>query len=262
MRLKEMTKHALAIAACSAILFAATTATAAAIDDDNAGRPVYADGWQNFDDGSTNPDGLGGWVLGGGATDPGTIGIASSAGLGGGSGAIDSAGVAFKVHDPTGGFVDLFRFFDPAGLDAGETFSLDMAVNYRGGYKGIDLRSDSGDATIFNFNIGGDDYAVSQAASGNGSIGNAYSNDTVFHLEFSQTSLVGGTWSITRSGGVADYDTGTYTGRARSFKLYSGDQGSFGEDALYVNNLQIIPEPSALLLTMLAGVAACSRRRR
>ncbi len=236
------------------------TTQAAVIDSDDASAAVYADGWDNFDDGSINTDGLGGWVLGGAAVDGTTIDITSSLGLGGGSGAIDSAGVSFKIHDASGGFVDLFRFIDPAGLNAGETLALDIAVNYRGGYKGIDLRSDAGDATIFNFNIGGDDYAVSQAATGNGSIGNDYSNDTVFHIEFTQTSLVGGTWSITRSGGIADYDTGTYTGRAKSFKLYSGSQGSFGEDAMYVNNLVITPEPASIALLGLGALAMLKRR--
>jgi hypothetical protein len=248
----------LCVASLGAV-FAAGTDQAAGFDSDDASAPVYADGWDNFDDGSVNPNGLGGWVLGGGAVDGTTIDITSSSGLGGG-GAIDSAGVAFKLHDPSGGFVDVFRFFDPAGLDAGETFSIDMAVNFRGGFKGIDLRSDAGDATIFNFNIGGDDYSVSQAATGNGSIGNAYSSDTVFHLEFTQTSLAGGAWSITRNGGVADFDTGTYTGRAKSFKLYSGSQGGFGEDALYVNNLAITPEPASLALMALGGMALLKRR--
>ncbi len=242
------------------VLLSAATTQAAGIDSDNASAAVYADGWDQYDDGSVNPNGLGGWVLGGNAIDGSTIDITSSISLGSGSGSIDSADVAFKIHDTTGGFVDLFRFFDPAGLDAGETFSIDMAVNYRGGYKGIDLRSDVGDATIFNFNIGGDDYAVSQALTGNGSIGNAYSNDTVFHLEFTQTTLAGGTWAITRSGGVSDYDSGTYTGRAKSFKLYSGSQGTLNEDALFVNNLAIIPEPASLALLGIGGLAMLKRR--
>ena len=242
------------------VLLMAGVSRAAGIDYDDAGAAAYADGWDQYDDGSVNPNGLGGWVLGGNAIDGSTIAITSSTSVGGGSGAIDSAGVAFKVHDPSGNYVDLFRFFDPAGLDAGETFSIDMAVNYRGGFKGMDLRSDAGDATIFNFNIGGDDYSVDQAATGNGSIGNAYSSDTVFHLAFTQTSLAGGAWAITRTGGVSDYDTGTYTGRAKSFKLYSGDQGSFGEDALYVNNLAITPEPASLALLGIGSLAMLKRR--
>lgn len=232
------------------------------LDDDNASRPAYndADGWAAFDDGSSNPSFLGGWVMSSGAVDGDNIDIASSTGLGGGSGAIDVGGLSFKIQDDA--YVDLFRFFDPAGLSVGQTFSIDMAVNFRGGFKGIDLR-DTSTATVFNFNIGGDDYTVSQADSGNGSIGDAYSSDTVFHLEFSQTSLTEGTWSIARSGGVTDFDSGTYAGQAGSIKIYSGSQGSAAEDALYFNNLQItaVPEASSLLLTG-CGIALLTLVRR
>ena len=238
-------------------------------DLDTADDPVYADGWNDLDDGSSVPGavagGLGGWVMGGNAIDGTTIDIETSANVGAASG-IDTAGVSFKLHDTTGGFVDIFRFFDPAGLDVGQTFSMQMQVNYRGGFKGIDIRGDTaGDPTIFNFNIGGDDYTVDHATTGNGSIGNAYSNDTVFTLDITQTSLAGGTWSITRSGGISDFDTGTYAGRARSFKLYAGSLGTFAEDAFYVNNFSVdpvaIPQPASAALAAVGALLITRRRR-
>ncbi|MEM7680487.1 MAG: PEP-CTERM sorting domain-containing protein [Planctomycetota bacterium] len=260
--MKPHRSHTIA-AALAALLAPGGAQALILVDSDDAGAAVYADGWGLFDDGSVNPGSLGGWVLGGNASDPGTIDITSSTGLGAG-GAIDSAGVAFKVHDTTGGFVDLFRFFDPDGLEAGQTFSMELAVNFRGGFKGMDLRSDAGDATIFNFNIGGDDYTVSSAATGNGSVGADYAPDTVFSLSFTQVDLTGGTWSITRSGGVSDFDSGTYTGRAKSIKLYSGGQGTAGEDAIYYNNFQVteVPEPSTAALAGVGALMAMSRRRR
>ncbi|MCB9866320.1 MAG: PEP-CTERM sorting domain-containing protein [Phycisphaerales bacterium] len=165
------------------------------------------------------------------------------------------------MQSVNGTYADAYRFLDPAGLSVGQTFSIDLAVNFRSGFKGMDLRGAS-DETIFNFNVGGDDYAVDQAESGNGSIGNAYSNNTIFELAFTQTSAGGGTWSITRDGGVTDFDSGTYSGIARSIKLYIGGQGTAPEDDLYANNLAIVPEPAALALLGLGCVLLAGGRRR
>ena len=146
---------------------------------------------------------------------------------------------------------------------AGQTFSIQLAVNFRNGYKGFDLRGDTtGDPTIFNFNVGGDDYVVNNAATGNGSIGNSYSNDSIFTLAFAQTNLSGGTWSITRSGGISDFDTGTYSGVARSFKLYVGGTDGGAQDSLFVNNLATVPEPSVLGLLAAAVAGGWFLRRR
>ncbi|WP_428388477.1 hypothetical protein [Mucisphaera sp.] len=259
-----MNDKILTLGLISGLAIMAGQANAADIGFDDASAAAYIDGWDNFDDGNTGGGpGMGAWVFGGGAVTGVNVDISSSLGVGGGTGAIDSDGKAFKIHDTSGNFVDIFRFLDPDGLDAGQVFSMDMAVNFRGGFKGMDLR-DSSDATVFNLNIGGDDYTVSQATSGNGSLGNAYSNDTVFSLEFVQTSLAGGTWTVTRSGGINDVDSGTYTGRARSIKLYSGSQGSFGEDAIYYNNFSVtlVPTPSALGIGALGLGCLLGRRNR
>ena len=239
------------------VLVFTLSAQAADPGNDDASAAAYADGWDNLDDGNTGGgDGMGAWVFGSGVN-AANHGIASSLGLGGGSGAIDSSGVAFKLHDDTGAFIDMYRFFDPApGLDVGQIFTMDMAVNYRGGFKGIDLR-DSTDATIFNLNVGGDDYTINGA-----SIGDAYSSDTVFHLAFTQASLAGGTWTVTRSGGVSDFESGTYTGQLRSIKLYGGGLGTFAEDAVYYNNFSVTPEPTSLALLALGGGLVLARRRR
>lgn len=234
---------------------------AALIGEDNAAAAAYDDGWTTGDDGTSggDPGAFGQWFLGG----DGSHSIGDSTQVAGGAGGdINSAGESFRMQAPNGTYADAYRFLDPAGLSVGQTFSIDMAVNFRGGFKGIDLRGPEPDNnTLFNFNIGGDDYVVDQAETGNGSIGNAYSNNTVFRLEFTQTSATGGTWAITRSGGVADYDTGTYTGVARSIKLYIGGMGTAQEDDLFVNNLAIVPEPASQSLLALAGLLLAGRRR-
>lgn len=221
-----------------AVFLASCLALAAAtLDWDNAANPAYVDGIQPGDDGSVAPSFLGGWVMTEAAAG-GKIAIASSLDLGAGNRDVDSSEKAFKLHDVTGGYVDLFRFIDPLGLETGETFSVDIAVNFRGGYKGLDMR-DATETSRFTFNVGNDDYVVSKAASGNGSIGSTYAAHTIFRFRFTQDTAEGGTWHLTRSGGVSSNVTGSYHGRIRSLKLYNGGQGDGQEDALYVNNLSI-----------------------
>ena len=156
------------------------------------------------------------------------------------------------------------RWLDPAGLDVGQTFTFQMAVNYRNGAKGVDLFGLDG-TKIFNFNVGGDDYLVGNATTGNGSIGNSYSNDTLLEFRFEQTNSAGGSWTITRSGGLSDLDAGTYTGVVRRFDFYAGGTDNNNPDALFFNNFAIIPEPSSLSLLLAGGSAlglVSLRRRR
>lgn len=223
---------ALLVLVCSSV-----AASAATLDSDYADSPVYADGIKSGDDGSSQPSFLGAWVM----TDKvagGIFSVASSLGLGNGAHELDRGGKAFKLHDASGGYADLFRFVDPLGLETGETLSLDLAVNFRGGYKGLDVR-DTAEKTLFTFNIGDDDYIVSKAASGNGSIGNEYAAHTVFRVQFTQTTAERGIWRLARSGAITSALTGAYSGRIRSMKFYSGGQRDLPEDALYFNDLMI-----------------------
>lgn len=227
----------------------------ALLGTDNASAAAYSGGWTTGTDGFITGEGAyGQWFLAGANSTASGFQISSVASLGGGSSALNTNGVSFGMFGNVGNQADAYRFIDPSGLSIGQTFSIQLAVNWRNGYKGFDLRGNTaGDPTIFNFNVGGDDYRVSNAASGNGSIGNAYSNNSVFTLAFTQNSLAGGNWSITRSGGVSNFVTGTYSGVARSFKLYVGGTDGNAQDFLFVNNLATVPEPSVVGL---AGMAA------
>ncbi len=238
---------------------------------DNASATAYSDGWATGDNGFITGSGaFGAWTL----TPSNPIGgfagvfIGDSRNLASGlTGAdINSSGVSFGMYANGNQPVqlDALRSFS-SPLSVGQTFSIDLAVNYRNGIKGIDLRNDGTNATIFNFNVANDDYVVQNAATGNGSIGNSYSSNTAFNLSFTQTSATAGTWQITRSGGVSDSDTGTYTGLAASFKLYVGNTGGGAESDLYANNLSLsaVPETNqviALALVSLLCGTVCWRR--
>lgn len=239
---------------------------AANLDVDNAGATAYAGGWSasapafSLDGTVAGGAGFGGWGL---TVDPNAdLRIESVGSLGSGSSLLDTAGKSFRLsggwYSPDGGttwnqaYSHATRWLDPAGLDAGQAFTFEIAVRYRNGAKGVNLLNTSGQ-NIFNFNIGADNYVVNNAASGNGSIGNAWSDDTVFQFRFDQISSAGGNWTITRSGGVSDLDSGTYSGSVRQFTFYAGGTDNNNPDALFVNNFAIVPEPSVSSL-LLAGL--------
>lgn len=240
------------------------------LDDSTAndGNPANnTNNWVTSDNGAATGAAFLPWTL----STPGSSGIAGffigdSRNLSGGAGAdinvgLESFGMYGAGSDKAAEAVRLFS----SALEVGQTFSIDLGVNFRNGFKGIDLRDGSSSA-IFNFNVGSfagtDDYRVQFAASGNGSIGNAYSNNSAFHLSFTQTSLTGGTWSILRSGGETDFDTGTYNGIAAGFKLYVGNTGGGSESDMFANNLSIVPEPGSAITAVLGGIALLSLRRR
>ncbi len=236
------------------VSLATTGAFAAPVGTDNAADPAYSDGWITGDNGGT-PGTFLPWNLvnnnGGGNFAGYFIGSSTA-----GSGNIDTGGVSFGVYaNPGTAFADAIRDFGST-LSVGQTFTLDIAVNFRNGNKGFSLFD--GATEIFNLNIGGDDYQINGS-----SIGAAYSPTAIFNLSFTQTTLGGGIYSVLYNSNT--YSSG-YTGSASGFKLYnSGTNSGANENNLYFNNLAIVPEPSSF--TLLAGPAILGawffvRRRR
>ncbi len=243
-----------------------TSLNASALFTENAGNSYYDSGW-NFD--SSQPNNFG-WFTATAVTPPGYAGrfLGSSTGLASPGADINTAGRSWGMYGGKGGTgsgqSDAYGFLkDGAGndqaLSEGQSLSIDIAVNWRNGYKGFAAR-DAGGTELFTLNIGGDDYVVYNAATGNGSIGNAWSDNTAFHIAVTQTSASGGTWAITRSGGVSDYDTGTYNGVVSNFKLYVGQTDSGSPNDFYANNIAVVPEPASGLLLALGSLALFVRR--
>ena len=237
-------------------LFVLAAAAHASTDgSDNASN--YSSNWYNGSNGGT---GFGPWAFSNNASATNGEFIGDSTYVGNGSansGAnINNNGVSFGMYanGGTNPYADATRSFAGGALTGGQDFSCDVAVNYRNGGKGIDIEDASGNK-IFTFNTTGDDYVVSNAATGDGSIGNTYSSNTAFHLDFSQTSASGGTWTITRSGGVTGLESGSYTGDAAAFNLFVYGTSNDTQSDFYSNNFTIsgVPEPS----TWLAGSLVC-----
>lgn len=240
----------------SLLLAIATTTSHAAVSvgSDFADDAAYNPNWTDGTDGGTAAT-FGAWTLTNTGGNSGHF-IGSSTSLGSPGGDINTSGESFGMFGHSGETSEAFRDFNGNTLSVGQTFSLDLAVNFRNGNKGFDLR-DSSDTVIFNFNVGSDDYTANGT-----SIGSTYASDSVFSLSFDQDSATGGTWSITRSGGVSDFDTGSYTGVAENFKLYNSNTDSNADaNNLFANNLTIVPEPSAALLGAIGSLLLLRRRR-
>jgi hypothetical protein len=237
-----------------------------ALDDDDGSRAIYSDGISNFENGSTTGagTGFGGWVFGGNVA--GSDFVIDSGVYNGGSAGIGTQAFVLRDSSGDGLYTDVFRFLDGGDLGVGQTFSVDLDVNFRAGFKGLRVRDTDDSTSIFRFEVGnpgsGDDYIVYDSLTGNGSIGNAYSNDSIFSISLTQTSLTGGDWEITRSGGISDFDTGTYSGQVSSFQFYTDGAGSTAEQALIFNNLAVVPEPSSLTLILAAAAGLAWLRRR
>lgn len=226
---------------------------------DFANDPIYNGGWNNGTDGGT-ADTFGAWILSSTGVNSGRF-VGNSTSLGSPGGDINTGGESFGMFGHSGQISEAYRDFNGNSLGVGQTFSLNLAVNFRNGQKGIDLRN-SADAVIFNFQVASDDYIVQAAASGNGSIGNSYSANSVFSVAFTQTSLTGGTWSITRSGGISDVDSGTYNGVAENFKLYVQNTDNGGDsNNLFANSFTVVPEPAAAMLGLIGSVLLLRRRK-
>ena len=208
--------------------FAATPGT------DNADESAYAAGWSGGSNGGT---GFRGWNLVlDGQGDAGGFFIGDSKKTGAADINTNSRSFGMFGHDKAKS-TDAYRSFD-SPLDVGQSFSVEIQVNFRDGNKGFDLRS-SDEKAIFNLNVGADDYTVHLAATGAGSIGTDYSNNSVFNLVFTQTSAAGGTWTLTRSGGFSKTVSGTYNGVAAGFKFYAAGTTDVPENALSFNSLAI-----------------------
>jgi hypothetical protein len=231
----------------------AGAALAATNGTDNAAN--YGGGWT---DGSNGGTGFGAWDLTNNNNDGSTLFAGYFLGDStAGSGDINTSGVSFGIYaNPGGAFADADRNFDSA-LSVGQTFSLQLAVNFRNGDKGFNLY-DTGAAEVFNFDVGGDMYKINGADTGL-----AYDSASIFNLSFTQTSLAGGTYSVSRG---VDVFTGAYTGDAMGFRLYNSNTEGGDANNLYANNLSIVPEPATLsfLLTgsSLLGAFVFVRRRR
>jgi len=216
-------------------------------------------GWTN---GANAGTGFNAWNL----YTSGTAGNFLGSSVSQGFGDIDTSGSSFGMWgNPTGdNFFNAERGFS-SSLNNGDTFSINLAIAFRNGSKGISLFS-GGFAPaneVWNFNVGSDNYTA-----GGSNLGWSYAQNSVFNLLATQTSA--NTYSISLTRGIDSYSTNiTGLGGLSGFRMYVGSTGG-GNDLnnLFANSLQttIVPEPTTYALLTLSAIAlagyAYRRRKR
>jgi hypothetical protein len=223
---------------CAAsIVFAGAASSWSDTPDD----PAYqgAPAWKSGENGG---EGFLGWNLVSNGGTPDTCGftIGDSRSLGSGISGINTPngkafGLMARGKDAS---AEAYRTLANA-LQPGQSVTFDLAVNFRSGAKGVDLRTAGDERRIFNFNVGADNYVIHESASGNGSVGDAYDANTIFKVTFSQTSPAGGDWKIERLGGISSVTSGTYEGQAGGLKFYVIGTDDSPENDLWINNLVV-----------------------
>jgi hypothetical protein len=222
-------------------------ATAATLGTDNGGN--YGSDWISSSNFGT---GFGNWDLWATGTDANNVaGHFISSGQ---FGMYANANSAPRTSE-----ANAQRLFDGGALTAGQSFLIDLGVDFRSGFKGIDLFSGAYQ-NVWNFNVENDKYSPGGAALSD--LVAPYAANSVFSIRANQ--LTSSTFEVLVSrGGSNLYTSAAIDGAVNGFKLYIGRTEVGDPNNLLANNLQIIPEPSSSLLMGLgvAGLAVLRLRR-
>ncbi len=246
---------------------------------DNAADSAYAAGWT---DGSNGGSGFGPWRI---TTNSdaqhfaGTfIGDANASGV---NGAIGIGGKAFGMYsnvsgNVSGASVSAIRDFTGGVLLPGQSFSLQIAVNYRDGAKGVNFNStDPNLSTVGSFFIGGSPQHYSFTLYDrptNSPITIDFSDyhpDALFTVTLTQLGLTQLQEHVTllTSSGLTDLGTITanvFAPTVSGFNLFYGSTApAFPQDDLFFNNFTVsgaVPEPGTWVL-LLAGASHIGARQ-
>jgi hypothetical protein len=246
----------------SALLLLGFAAYASPASDNTGNYAV----WTNTSNGGT---GFGDWDLTNNNNDNSTLfsgyflGDSTS-----GAGNVNVSGNAFGIYaNPGAAFATAQRDFASA-MSVGETFSVELGLNFDNGNKGLNLR-DASNNQIFNFNVGS-----------GAQIGTAFTNNpitatydyggaAVIDVALTLDSSTQLSYLVTRTSPQGTQGTlfsGTITGLSAApgnVEFYnSGTDNGDAQNNLYFNNLAIIPEPeTAMMLLIGIGLIAYLRRR-
>lgn len=188
-----------------------------------------------------------------------------------GAGDINTSGDSFGLYaNPTGpAFVNADRAFATA-LAVGNVFTFQIALNNDNGNKGFNLFAGT-QGEVFNFNVGGGGSVSSAGATLNPGTGAGYNyggNDAVLDVEIVMSTTTTFAYEIARTSSLGNQGvlfSGTVSGlidNVTGFRFYnSGTDAGIDQNNLYVNSLEVIPEPTTFAL-LGAGLGAWILRRK
>jgi len=213
--------------------------------------------------GDQDPDANGGtanaWSLTSGILFTGDSGTNAGGASGAGAGSL-----AWGLYsDNANATAEMFHFLNGA-LNVGQTLSLDFDNGWvDGGGVGLAIKDGSG-ANQFEllYLVGGPNYIINDSAS-SFDTGIGFTGDG-FNVAFTLNDLAGN-YTVKIGDDVFAGRTLANANPVEQVRVFNfqagGDSGSANHN-LYVNNLQIIPEPSTAMLFMVAGLAGLAFFRR
>ncbi len=175
----------------------------------------------------------------------------------------------FMVGSTNGNYVDVFYPFG-GGLASGQSVSINANYSWNGGVRGLEFEEAFGAGGLFRFEHGGGD-ALRFAWSTNSVeiFPNAFNQAFTFSVAYNTPTQVAIAAS-SLGAGVPFFTTNlTVAALPNQIKMYVGGMSGTPADidnyGLYVNTLEVVPEPSTVALlglgALLAGYAAVRRRR-
>lgn len=260
------TRHTVALltscVAAIALLACGSSARPALIAFDGANDAAYDDGWQSGDNGGS---GFGPWTLDTQLRNPASGGlfIGDSASNGNPpSGDINTGGEAFGLYANSSPSDTAFaiRSFTGGALAAGQTFSIDMdnGLVGAGSQVGFSLVNGSGNACLSFRILGGE--ATYQV------VDSSIIRPTLVPVTDDGLSIdvmlgAGSSYTLSVNDVIAASGTLIHPDPAE-FRVLNGSAGNGPAFNSFFNSFAVVPEPGALAMVAIGGLAMLRRRAR
>lgn len=259
------------LAVCGITTMGSLSVFAADLASDNAADATYNDGWSSSDHGGTGWSGN--WSL---TTSPGATGseaghfVGSSTANGDSSsgGDIDTGGRAWGLYANSSHSASATRGFATSFLDVGQAFVFDFDNGSVANGSSVSATLQGAGGTpyfYFGFTGGSANYTVGQEGLFGFSTdtGVGYTDEGL-HVEIALTGANTVSTSITPRGGSTTVIQSTLAGNAAWDRImFENNSAGTGDAAnLYVNSMEVIPEPATMTLLGLGAMSLLAARRR